>query len=178
MEVFEPGQDRKVAALRTSFHVHFFIGVISMDLKYMDLAFLEAEKAFKIGEVPIGAVIVKNGKILAKTHNIKEKSMCSVHHAEILAILKASKKLKNWRLDDCDIYVTLEPCPMCASAIKQSRIKNVYSALENNDKNNNYIISKIFESDMVNPSVNFVNNLSVEKSETLLQNFFSLRRKK
>ena len=105
-----------------------------MDLKYMDLAFMEAEKAFKIGEVPVGAVIVKNGKVLAKTHNIKEKSKCSINHAEILAILKASKKLKNWRLDGCDIYVTLEPCPMCASAIKQSRIKNVYSALSNKDK--------------------------------------------
>ena len=148
-----------------------------MDLKYMDLAFIEAEKAFKLGEVPIGAVIVKNGKILAKTHNIKEKSRCSVHHAEILAILKASKKLKNWRLDDCDIYVTLEPCPMCASAIKQSRIRNVYSALSNKDKNNIKIINMIFESDMVNPSVNFINDLSVEKSETLLQKFFGLRRK-
>ena len=152
--------------------------MISMDLKYMDLAFLEAEKAFELGEVPIGAVIVKNGEILAKTHNIKEKSMCSVHHAEILAILKASKKLKNWRLDDCDIYVTLEPCPMCASAIKQSRIKNVYSALSNKDKNNEIIIKKIFDTDSVNPSVEFFNNLSVDKSETLLQKFFSSKRKK
>ena len=109
-----------------------------MDLKYMDLAFVEAEKAFKLGEVPIGAVIVKNGKILAKTHKKKEKTKCSVHHAEILAILRASKKLRNWRLDDCDIYVTLEPCPMCASTIKQSRIRNVYSALSNKDKNNSF----------------------------------------
>ena len=148
-----------------------------MDMKYMDLAFKEAEKAFKQGEVPIGTVIVKNGKILAKTHNIKEKTACAVNHAEILAILKASKKIKNWRLEDCDIYVTLEPCPMCASAIKQSRIKNVYSALKNKDKNNEIIIKKIFETDMVNPAVNFSNDLSTEKSEALLQKFFVSRRK-
>lgn len=148
-----------------------------MDLKYMDLAFIEAEKAFKKGEVPIGAVIVKNGKIIAKAHNLKEKTCCSVNHAEILAILKASKKVKNWRLENCDIYVTLEPCPMCASAIKQSRIKNVYSALKNKDKNNELLIKKIFETDIVNPSVNFYNDLAMEKSETLLQNFFGSRRK-
>ena len=177
MEVFEPGQDRKVAALRTSFHVHFFVGVILMDYKYMDLAFVEAEKAFKKGEVPIGAVIVKDGKVIAKAHNVKEKSNCAVNHAEILAILKASKKLRNWRLDGCDIYITLEPCPMCASAIKQSRIKNVYSALKNKDKNNETIIKEIFKSDMVNSSVNLFNNLFVEKSETLLQNFFISVRK-
>ena len=149
-----------------------------MNLKYMDLAFKEAEKAFKHNEVPIGAVIVKNDVVLAKCHNNKEKSCCSVNHAEILAIIKASKKLKNWRLEECDIYVTLEPCPMCASAIKQARIKNVYSALKNIDVNNEVIIKKIFESDTVNPTVNFINNLSVEKSETLLQKFFQSRRKK
>ena len=177
MEVFEPGQDRKVAALRTSFHVHFFIGVISMDFKYMEMALNEAKKAFKRGEVPVGAVIVKNGKIIAKTHNIKEKKQCSICHAEILAIIKASKKLKNWRLEDCDIYVTLEPCPMCASAIKQARIKNVYSGLKNSDLNNNNLIKEIFKTDSVNPAINFYNDLAVEKSGTLLQKFFSDRRK-
>jgi tRNA(adenine34) deaminase len=96
-----------------------------MDLKYMDVAFKEAEKAFKRGEVPVGAVIVKDDKILAKTHNIKEKTHCCVNHAEILAIIKASKKINNWRLENCDLYVTLEPCPMCAGAIFQSRIKRV-----------------------------------------------------
>ena len=149
-----------------------------MHLEYMELALSEAEKAFKSGEVPVGAVIVKKGKILAKTHNIKEKTRCSTNHAEILAIKKASKKLKNWRLDDCDIYVTLEPCPMCASAIKQARIKNVYSGIANKDENNNFLIKKIFETDKVNPAVNFVNELSVEKSEALLQKFFVSRRKK
>ncbi len=149
-----------------------------MNLEYMDIAFKEAEKAYKRGEVPIGAVIVKNGKIIARACNSKEKKRCSIEHAEILAIKKASRKLKNWRLEDCDIYITLEPCPMCASAIKQSRIKNVYSALKNSDSNNLDIINRIFAADKVNPCVNFFNNLSVEKSTTLLQKFFSSRRKK
>ena len=148
-----------------------------MNLEYMDLAFKEAEKAFRCGEVPVGAVIVKNDKIIAKAYNKKEKSRCSIEHAEIIAIKRASRKLKNWRLENCDIYVTLEPCPMCASAIKQARIQNVYSGIQNNDENNNLLIKKIFESDKVNPSVNFINNLFVKKSETLLQKFFSSRRK-
>ena len=149
-----------------------------MNLEYMELDFKEAEKAFKCSEVPLGAVIVKNGKIIAKTHNKKEKTHCAVNHAEILAIKLASRKLRNWRLEDCDIYITLEPCPMCASAIKQARIKNVYSAISNKDENNNFLIKKIFETDKVNAAVNFINELSVKKSETLLQKFFVSRRKK
>ena len=149
-----------------------------MNLIYMDLAFREAEKAYKRGEVPVGAVIVKNGKVIAKAYNKKEKTFCAVNHAEIIAIKRASKKNKNWRLDDCDIYVTLEPCPMCASAIKQARIKNVYSGISNKDENNNVLIKKIFETDRVNSAVNFVNELSVKKSEMLLQKFFASRRKK
>ena len=144
----------------------------------MDLAFKEAKKAFQQNEVPIGAILVKNDEIIAKSHNKKEKKMCCLEHAELNVIKKASKKFKNWRLEDCDIYVTLEPCPMCASAIKQSRIKNVYSALKNSDSNNLDIINRIFSADKVNPCVDFVNNLSVKKSTTLLQKFFSCRRKK
>lgn len=149
-----------------------------MDYKYMDLAFLEAQKAFDENEVPIGAVIVKNDKVIARAYNRKESKCCATAHAEILAIEKASKSLKNWRLDGCDLYVTLDPCPMCASAIKQARITNVYSALPNSDKNNDLLIRKIFEKDNVNYSVNFISNLAVEKSETLLQSFFAERRKK
>ena len=144
----------------------------------MDIAYKEAKKAFKCGEVPVGAVIVKNDKIIAKSYNKKEKKQCVISHAEILAIKKASNRLNNWRLEDCDIYVTLEPCPMCASAIKQARIKNVYSAIKNKDINNNYLIKTIFEADKVNPAVNLINDLCVEKSEALLQSFFASRRKK
>lgn len=149
-----------------------------MNLKYMDIAYREAKKAYMCDEVPVGAVIVKNDKIIAKAYNKKEKKRCVINHAEILAIKKASKRLKNWRLDDCDIYVTLEPCPMCAGAIKQARIKNVYSAVKNKDINNNCLIKNIFEADKINPTVNLTNDLYIEKSEALLQSFFARRRKK
>ena len=80
--------------------------------------------------MPVGAVIVKNNKIIAKAYNKREKNQIATHHAEILAIQKACKKLKSWRLDDCDMYVTLEPCPMCAGAIINARIKNLYYAVK------------------------------------------------
>ena len=92
---------------------------------YMKLALLEAKKAEKKGEVPIGAVIVKDGKVIAKAHNLRQSKQSPIAHAEVLAIQKASKKLNSWRLEDCTLYVTLEPCPMCSGAIIQSRIKNV-----------------------------------------------------
>ena len=94
--------------------------------KYMKAALEEAEKAELIDEVPIGCVIVLNDKIIARGHNERETKQNPVGHAEILAIQKASKKLNSWRLEDCEIYVTIEPCIMCAGAIIQSRIKKVY----------------------------------------------------
>ena len=93
---------------------------------YMKQALKEAEKAYKKLEVPVGAIIVKEGEIIAKAHNQKETKTDTTKHAEILAIQKASKKLKSWRLLDCEMYVTLEPCSMCAGAIINSRIKKVY----------------------------------------------------
>lgn len=97
----------------------------------MKVALKEANKAFLKDEVPIGAVIVKDGKVIARTHNLREHKQISTAHAEILAIEKACKKLKTWRLEGCELYVTLEPCPMCAGAILQSRIKKViYGAID------------------------------------------------
>ncbi len=93
--------------------------------KYMFVAFKEALKAVEKDEVPVGAVIVKNGKIIAKAHNVKENSHNPLMHAEINCINKASKKMNNWRMDDCDIYITLEPCTMCMGAIINARFKNV-----------------------------------------------------
>lgn len=94
--------------------------------KFMKEALKEAKKAFDIEEIPVGAVIVKNGKIIARAHNSKETSCTATHHAEILAIEKACKKTGAWRLLDCEMYVTLEPCPMCAGALINSRISKVY----------------------------------------------------
>ena len=101
-----------------------------MDEYYMNLALIQAKKAQKNKEVPVGAIIVKNNKIISKAYNKKEKKKNSIYHAEIIAISKACKKKKNWRLNNCSIYSTLEPCPMCASAIEQSRIKQVIYGLE------------------------------------------------
>lgn len=95
----------------------------------MKMALKEARKALKKNEVPIGAVIVRDNKVIAKAHNLREKNNLATSHAEILAIQKANKKLKSWRLDSCTLYVTIEPCPMCAGAIIQSRMKHlVYGA--------------------------------------------------
>lgn len=95
------------------------------DYFFMDVAYKEALKALKEDEVPVGAIIVKDDVILSKAHNQKERTNLSTAHAEILAINKACKKLNSWHLDDCIMYVTLEPCAMCAGAILQSRIKKV-----------------------------------------------------
>lgn len=97
-----------------------------MNEKFMELAIKQAEKASKKNEVPVGAVIVKDGKVISKAHNLVEKKKNAISHAEILAISKATKKIKNWRLNGCEMYVTLEPCSMCISAIELSRIKRVY----------------------------------------------------
>lgn len=92
----------------------------------MKEALKEAQKAYDKEEIPVGAVIVKDDKIIAKAHNLKELKKTAIAHAEILAIQKANKKLQNWRLLNCDLYVTLEPCMMCLGAIISSRIKNIY----------------------------------------------------
>ena len=91
--------------------------------KYMKVALKEAQKAFDKDEVPIGAVIVKNGKVIARAYNKREEKNMATAHAEVLAINKACKKFDAWRLNDCDIYVTCEPCPMCFGAVHLSRIK-------------------------------------------------------
>ncbi len=93
--------------------------------KWMQEAIKQAKKAAQKDEVPIGCVIVKDDQIIARAYNKREMKQCSTAHAEILAIEKACKKLGSWRLEDCDLYVTLEPCPMCSGAIIQSRIRNV-----------------------------------------------------
>ena len=93
---------------------------------FMRLALKQAKLAGKNGEVPIGAVIVKDGEVIAKSYNKRNKLKNAVAHAEVNAIIKACKILNDWRLDGCEMYVTLEPCPMCAGAILNSRIKKVY----------------------------------------------------
>ena len=83
-------------------------------------------KAYRKNEIPVAAIVVRNGKIISKSYNKRNITNNPLHHAEIICLVKASKKLKTWKLSDCDMYVTLEPCPMCKSVINESRIKNVY----------------------------------------------------
>ena len=111
--------------------------------KYMEIAYKEAIKAFKKNEIPVGAVIVKNNKILAKARNTRQYAHNLLGHAEINCIIKAEKKLKDWRLDECVLYVTLEPCEMCKIHIKESRINKVIYLLSKksvkNEQNFNFL---------------------------------------
>lgn len=143
--------------------------------EYMKLALIEAEKSIKYGDVPVGAIIVRNNKVIAKAYNEKEKKKNAIKHAEIIVIEKACKKLKTWYLDDCDLYVTLEPCLMCCGAIIQSRIKNVYYSTES--KKFGYVESI---NELLNDKNNHIPNvhtgLEKEQSAKLLIDFFKDKR--
>ena len=148
-----------------------------MKEKFMRQAIKEAQKAFDKLEVPIGAVIVKDNKIIARAHNLREGKQNAIAHAEVLAIQKACKKLGAWRLQDCDIYVTLEPCPMCAGAILNSKIRNVYiGAFE---PRSGAVGSKInlFEDYNFNHKVHYETAILEEECRKMLQKFFKERRK-
>lgn len=144
---------------------------------FMREAIKEAKKAYKKKEVPVGAVIVHKNKIIARGYNLREKKNNSLMHAEIIAIGKACKKLKSWRLDDCDLYVTLEPCPMCSGALIQSRIKNIFFGAH--DPKSGCVDSKIhmFEHGLFNHNVNVVGNVLNTECSQILKDFFSELRK-
>ena len=119
------GSSHKNLCLRVPFFVYKIMKEKNHEY-YMSLALKEAEKAKKMDEVPVGAIIVRNGEIVSKAHNLKERKRQAYAHAEFLAIQKASRKLNTWCLDDCDLYVTLEPCMMCMGNIILSRIRHLY----------------------------------------------------
>ena len=143
-----------------------------MQEKFMKEALKEAEKAYKKLEVPVGAVIVKDGKIIARGHNQKETKTDTTKHAEIIAIQKASKKLKAWRLLDCEMYVTLEPCAMCAGAIINSRIKKVYIGTKDNKTGAVGSVLNLFEDFTFNHKVESEIGLMQEECEKVLKQFF------
>lgn len=149
-----------------------------MEEKYMKEALKEAKKAYEKDEVPVGAVIVKDGKIIARAHNLKESKNDTTYHAEIVAIKKASKKLDAWRLENCEMYVTLEPCSMCAGALVQSRIKKIYIGAM--DYKTGACGSKLnllsdFE---FNHKVEIETGVLKEECEEILKNFFKELRKR
>ena len=145
------------------------------DEEYMRLALEEARLAFDEGEVPVGAVIVKDGVVVSSAHNSRENELDISGHAEINAIRKAEKALGRWTLEGCTLYVTLEPCPMCAGAIKQSRLSSLVFGAK--DEEEGAIISAyhIFDADNGSQNVSF-GVLEKECSE-LLKAFFSAKRK-
>ena len=144
---------------------------------FMKEALKEAKKAYIKGEVPVGAIIVKDGKIISKGHNLKETKKDTIKHAEIIAIEKASKKLESWRLIDCDMYVTLEPCPMCAGAIIQSRIKNLYYGASDEKTGAVGSVLNLMEDFKFNHIVNVEKGILKNDCENLLKDFFRELRK-
>ena len=148
-----------------------------MDSIFMKEALKEAKKAYKKLEVPVGCVIVKDGKIIARAHNLKETKYDTTKHAEILAIQKASKKLESWRLIDCDMYVTLEPCSMCAGAIIQSRIKNLYYGASDEKTGAVGSVLNLMEDFKFNHIVNVEKGILKNDCENLLKDFFRELRK-
>ncbi|NLC88184.1 MAG: nucleoside deaminase [Clostridiaceae bacterium] len=149
-----------------------------MEEKFMKEALKEAKKAYKKEEVPVGAIIVKDGKIIARAHNLKEIKKDTTCHAEILVIKKASKKLATWRLEDCEMYVTLEPCSMCAGALIQSRIKKVIIGTMDYKTGACGSILNILEDYKFNHKVECQTGILKEECEQILQDFFKNLRKK
>ena len=146
-----------------------------MNIKYMKMAINEAVKAFNKNEIPVGCVIVKDNLVVAKAHNLREINNLVTSHAEILAITKANKKLNSWRLDDCDIYVTLEPCAMCSGAIIQARIKNLYFGAYDLKAGACGSVLNLF-SYPFNHKVNVVGGILEDECKKLLQDFFKTLR--
>ena len=148
-----------------------------MEEKYMQEALKEAKKAYKKLEIPVGAIIVKNGEIIARAHNIKEEKKDTTKHAEIIAIQRASKKLDSWRLTDCEMYVTLEPCEMCAGALIQSRIKKVYIGVMDNKTGACGSVLNLLEDYKFNHIVEVEKNICTRECEKILKDFFKELRK-
>lgn len=143
---------------------------------FMKLALKEAKKAERIEEVPVGAVIVKKGEVIAKAHNLREKRQSSLAHAELIAIEKACKKIGSWRLEECDLYVTLEPCPMCAGAIIQSRLRNVYFGAADPKAGCVHSVLRLFDYPF-NHKPQVVSNVLAEESSQMLKAFFKALRR-
>ncbi len=138
-----------------------------MDEQFMKEAIKLALKSYKKNEVPVGAIVVKNNKIIGYGYNKTEKKKCQMYHAEINAIKMATKKIKNWRLDDCTIYVTMEPCLMCCGLINNSRIRKIVYAVDNPN----------FGGTKKLKNIEITTNICSKEYKELLQNFFKTKRK-
>jgi tRNA(adenine34) deaminase len=144
---------------------------------FMKEAIIEAKKAETLGEVPIGAVIVKEGRIIARAHNLREMRQVSNAHAEMLAIENANQVVGSWRLEECTLYVTLEPCPMCAGAIVQSRIPTVVYGAKDPKGGCCGTIHNLLQEPRFNHESEIISGVLEEECGQLLSNFFRQLRK-
>lgn len=146
-------------------------------IRFMKEALKEAKKAELLDEVPIGCVIVKDDKVIARGHNVRESQQNPTGHAEIIAIQKASKKLDSWRLENCDIYVTLEPCIMCSGAIIQSRIRHIYFGAF--DPKGGALGSSIdvLKANNINHHPEVTSGVLQEECSSIISNYFKSKRK-
>ena len=141
-----------------------------MNEKYMKAALKEAEKAMKCGEMPVGAVVVLNNKIIGRGYNNKESKKNAIMHAEIIAIKQACRKMDDWRLNKCSIYVTMEPCLMCVGAINEARIKTIFCGVLNKQWHS------INKNLLKNLKINIKYGIVEEEIKKLMKNFFILIR--
>lgn len=157
---------------------HDKLDLLSLDNQYMRLAIKQAELGKKLGEVPVGALIVdKNGKILSKATNLREKEQSTLGHAELVAIHRACKKLNSWRLLGCTLYVTLEPCFMCAGALLQSRIARVVFAAHDPKGGALETLSQLGNDPRLNHRFDVTSGVLAEECSLLLKTFFREKRR-
>lgn len=151
---------------------------MTTDEKYMKEAIRQAKKALALDEVPIGCVIVYEDRIIARGYNRRNTDKSTLSHAELIAIRKASKKIGDWRLEDCTLYVTLEPCQMCAGAIVQARIPKVVMACMNGKAGCGGSILNLLEMEQFNHQAEVVRGVMEEECSKMLSDFFRKMRMK
>lgn len=147
-----------------------------IDKKYMQLALKQAQKAISHGDVPVGAIIVRNGQVIAEACNMREVEQDATAHAEIIAIKQACDFLKTWRLSDCTMYVTLEPCPMCAGAIVLSRLRRLVYGVADAKMGAAESLFNIVDNKSLNHSVSVTAGLCEAECRAMLQEFFKQKR--
>lgn len=150
---------------------------ISQDKHFMEMALAEANKAFEIDEIPVGAILVHQNKIIARAHNRRELDQDPTGHAEILVLREAAKKLNRWRLTDCVLYVTLEPCPMCAGAIVMARLGRLVYGVSDYKTGAIESLFNIPSHPHLNHQVQVTAGIKEEACRDLLQNFFREKRR-
>ena len=132
------------------------------DIYFMNIAYKEALKAYKKDEIPVGVVIVKDNKVISKAHNLRDSKQIVTKHAEIIAIEKANKKLNNWRLNNCILYSTLEPCNMCSEIINEAKIDKVVYSAKNQNSSNKYCYKQINDLNMNKKCEKLIKNKFIE----------------